>query len=328
MRDLLYHYTTEAGLTGIVGSDRIRATHIRFLNDWTEFREAFTESYVRRLLDSFRASLPADLPAEARLVIDGMISRRAAEILEIILASESANETFVYSFTSASPQETGDPGDRLSQWRGYASATQGFSLGFDKSLLTEAVEINNRKARAALEQCVYEDAEKNSFFEEIGREAASRFSELRQRGMQVPDSFETARPDASEEYKSVTYYFLESLSRATAKVFTAAARIKNVGFREEREWRIIFQAAKDVLAPVVKYRDGQFGRTPYIEIPLGLTTPGTSPLRRIVVGPGVRKDDAKRMVESLLVSLGIPVSTPGTGTGVEIAASLIPYRSE
>ena len=148
MRDLLYHYTTEAGLTGIVGSDRIRATHIRFLNDWTEFREAFTESYVRRLLDSFRASLPADLPAEARLVIDGMISRRAAEILEIILASESANETFVCSFTSASPQETGDPGDRLSQWRGYASATQGFSLGFDKSLLTEAVEINNRKARA------------------------------------------------------------------------------------------------------------------------------------------------------------------------------------
>ena len=129
MRDLLYHYTTEAGLTGIVGSDRNRATDIRFLNDWTEFREAFTESYVRRLLDSFRASLPADLPAEARLVIDGMIPRRAAEILEIILASESANETFVCSFTSASPQETGDPGDRLSQWRGYASATQGFSLG-------------------------------------------------------------------------------------------------------------------------------------------------------------------------------------------------------
>ena len=85
---------------------------------------------------------------------------------------------------------------------------------------------------------------------------------------------------------------------------------------------------KGWLAPVVKYRDGQFGRTPYIEIPLGLTTPGTSPLRRIVVGPGVRKDDEKRMVESLLASLGIPVSMPGTGTGVEIVGSLIPYRSE
>ena len=326
MSDLLYHYTTEAGLTGIVGSDSIRATHVRFLNDWTEFREAFTESYVRKLLDSFRGALPTDLPVDALLVIDGMISRRAVEILEIILASESANETFVCSFTSASPLDTGDPGDRLSQWIGYASAGQGFSLGFDISLLKGAVEINNQKARAALEQCVYEDTEKNSFFEEIGREAASRFIDLRARDAKVPDSFQTAKPDASQEYRGATYYFLESLSRATAKVFTAAARIKNAGFREEREWRIMFQAAKDVLVPIVQYRDGRFGRTPYIEIPLGLTTPGTSPLRRIVVGPSAGKDDAKRMVESLLASRGIPLTTSGTGTGVEIATSLIPYR--
>jgi hypothetical protein len=46
---LLYHYTSEQGLLGIIGNDNIRATHIRFLNDSTEFREAFTEKYVRIL---------------------------------------------------------------------------------------------------------------------------------------------------------------------------------------------------------------------------------------------------------------------------------------
>ena len=210
MEDLLYHYTSEAGLTGIVGSGGIRATHIRFLNDWTEFREAFTQSYVRILLDSFRAGLPGDLPSDSARVIDGMISTRAPEILEIASGSESANETFVCSFSSAMPQEQGDPGDRLSQWRGYSAGTQGFSLGFDRKLLAERVEISNRNAKAVLVQCVYDEAEKATFFEEIGRSAAIRFEELRRNDRPVPTSFATFQPNATDEYKKANYYFLES----------------------------------------------------------------------------------------------------------------------
>ena len=109
-----------------------------------------------------------------------------------------------------------------------------------------------------------------------------------------------------------------------------------MGFREEYEWRVIFQANEETLAPIekdgkrieiVKFRDGQFGRTPYIGIPLGLSSPETPPLRRIVVGPGARKDDAKPAVELLLLNRGIPVLTPGRPNGVEIATSLIPFCS-
>jgi len=336
MRDLLHHYTSEAGLAGIIGSDNIHATHIRFLNDWMEFREAFTESYVRILLDSFRAGLPSDLPPDARRVIDGMISRRASEILEIAVASESANETFVCSFTSALPQESGDPGDRLSQWRGYSAGTQGFSLGFDRELLRERVEISNPRAKATLAQCVYDDEEKNSFFEEIGRAAAARFDELRRSNQPAPSSFVTIQPNASDEYKKTAYHFLDSLSRATAWLFTSAAQIKSSGFREEREWRVIFQATKDALSPIenergrieiVKFRDGRFGRTPYIEIPLGLADADKSPLRRIIVGPGAYKEDKKRYVELLLLTRGIEVFEPGRGRGVQVATSAIPYRT-
>jgi hypothetical protein len=327
MRDLLYHYTTEAGLTGIVESDTIRATDVRFLNDWTEFSVAFKESYVRILLDSFCARLPSDLPPDARLVLDRIVSRRAGEILDIIAGTQTANETFVCSFTSATPQESGDPGDRLSQWRAYGGTTQGFSLGFDQALLRERVEIDNQKAKATLRQCVYEEPEKITFFEEMGRAAASRFNEQRRQDAPVPDSFQTIRPNASEEYKKSNYYFLWALSRATAEFFTAAVRIKHEGFREEREWRVIFQAAKSVLATTVKFRDGQFGRTPYVEIPLGLAETKTSPLRRIVVGPGPRQEEAKRAVEALLKKRGIPIKSSGDQNGVEIGTSLIPFRS-
>jgi len=327
MRDLLYHYTREAGLNGIVESDTIRATDVRFLNDWTEFRVAFTDTYVRILLDSFRAGLPADLPADARLLVDRIVSRRATEILDIISGSQAANDTFVCSFTSAAAEDKSDPGDRLSQWRAYGGATQGFSLGFDRALLKSRVEIDNAKAKATLQSCVYEESQKIAFFEEMGRAAASRFNEQRGKNTPVPDSFQTLRTDASEEYKKSNYYFLWALSRATAEFFTAAARIKHEGFREEQEQRIIFQAAKSVLGATVKFRDGQFGRTPYIEIPLGLAERAASPLRRVVVGPGSRQEEMQRAVEALLKKRGIAIKSPGDTNGVEVAVSVIPFRS-
>ncbi|HEX5423834.1 MAG TPA: DUF2971 domain-containing protein [Candidatus Acidoferrales bacterium] len=207
---------------------------------------------MRVLLNSFCSGLPTDLPPDARLLIDRIVSNRPAEILEIIEGPDYAHETFVCSFTSASSQDSGDPGDRLSQWRGYAPGVQGFSLGFDRALLKGRVEIDNRRAKATLRQCVYEEPEKIAFFKEMGATAASRFNDMRAKNAQVPDTFRTLRPDATEEYKKTNYYFLSALSRAPAEFFTAAARIKDAGFREELEWRVIFQAAKSVSIPLIE----------------------------------------------------------------------------
>jgi hypothetical protein len=55
--DLLYHYTSEAGLRGIIESDRIWAAHIRFLDDYTEFRQAFRDEYVEALTNAFREGM-------------------------------------------------------------------------------------------------------------------------------------------------------------------------------------------------------------------------------------------------------------------------------
>lgn len=45
--DVLYHYTSQAGLLGIIANDSIWATDIRALNDWTEFRHLFEEAGVK-----------------------------------------------------------------------------------------------------------------------------------------------------------------------------------------------------------------------------------------------------------------------------------------
>jgi len=327
---LLYHYTSEDGLLGIIEHDNIWATHVRYLNDYTEFREAFQERFVGVLMDSFLAGLPEGLDRTARPVIEGVLSKRnVPQLLKGIESSGSTNETFVCSFVGGAdsiPQSGSNPGDRLSQWRGYSHSSQGFSLGFDRVLLEKQIRIDNSRCKRSLHKCIYEDNEKSKFFQEMGRKASDHFANLTLNGGSVPEWFRTNRPDAPEEYKRLNSYFLLSLAKATADFFTAAAQIKDCGFGEECEWRIVSHRNK--LSPeIVKFRKGQFGLTPFIEVPLSLTKPEISSLRRIVVGPSAHKEDIKHSVELLLQKHGIQVRRPDTNDGVMVRTSLIPYRS-
>jgi hypothetical protein len=331
--DLLYHYTSEAGLQGIIKSDRIWATHIRFLNDYTEFRRAFTETYVEALIETFRASMRKDIDQTAATIIDGVLAKRNhASILKIIEDSEAKNDTFVCSFTS-SMHDGFDPGDRLSQWRGYSHSSQGFSLGFDRELLEKQTAIDNPVVKASVVECIYEDTGPDvRFFQEMGRNAAFRFNNLWVSGEAVPDSYQTINPAATEDYKKANHYFLRALSKATAEFFTNAARIKHNGFREEREWRIVVQASNEALMRkgVTKIRKGPFGETPYIEVPLDLAKLDSSPLRRVVVGPGNNKDDIKHGVQQLLEAHSLRVKRDPAADieeGIEVSSSTIPYRS-
>lgn len=245
-RGLLYHYTSEEGLLGIIEHDNIRATHIRFLNDYTEFREAFQNKFVEVLLDSFRKELPNSIEPNARQVIEGVLSKRNHEaILKVIESSGSANEAFVCSFTAGTttdPNFRSDPGDRLSQWRGYSHSLQGFSLGFDRTLLKDVVEVDDKRVRAELVECIYDDDRKVRLFQAMGNAAAKEFEELAVNNPPIPPWFQTNMPNASEQYQRVNSCFLNSLAKATVQFFTTAARIKHSGFSEEREWRIVLHA--------------------------------------------------------------------------------------
>lgn len=104
---ILYHYTTAAGLMGILKTRQIWATHARYVNDATELEHAF--DLIRGVLASYPAN---DVFARA--------SRRLA-------APKPA--FFMACFCEAD--------DLLSQWRAYAGRGRvtGYSLGFETGLL-------------------------------------------------------------------------------------------------------------------------------------------------------------------------------------------------
>jgi hypothetical protein len=112
----LYHYTTAAGLEGIIRQRKLRATNFSFMNDPSEVqhgRELVEEVLAERL-------------------------RKATGIEEIFFQFVVANfnlemlaEIYVCCFTKLR--------DDLSQWRAYgASASERYAIGFDSERLEGA----------------------------------------------------------------------------------------------------------------------------------------------------------------------------------------------
>lgn len=127
----LYHYTTQAGLIGILRDRAVRATSIWHLNDSREFALA-RDLMVAELDRREREGTPED--------------RRHAAGTKRILTDESLPiPAYVFSLS--------EDGDLLSQRRAYGGSA-GFSLGFTVET------VRNRLGRfGRVLPCVYHEAE-------------------------------------------------------------------------------------------------------------------------------------------------------------------------
>src|SRR5882724_1530284 len=111
---ILYHYTTQTGLLGIVTGREIWASHTQYLNDVREFRHAI--DIVEEELSSMKIDPlyqdKADLLSEMEQRL-----REGIESINVCVCSFSAD------------------GDVLSQWRAYGGGASGFSIGFPGEFL-------------------------------------------------------------------------------------------------------------------------------------------------------------------------------------------------
>ncbi len=113
---LLYHYTTVAGLDGILRSRELWATDLRFLNDSEEY--LYTVNLVLAEVERQRESSTDPLDIAELDALGHMVRGEEEVIPSVFVFSMSAN------------------GDQLSQWRGYGKGG-GFALGFNAEQLQE-----------------------------------------------------------------------------------------------------------------------------------------------------------------------------------------------
>lgn len=131
----LYHYTTPAGLLGIVENRQIWASHTQYLNDQLEFKHAI--SIIQDELGKMKAE-EGYAPHRNRL-----------NEMESVLKDRETMNVCVCSFS--------ERGDVLSQWRAYGGGT-GFSIGFDGEYLQR---ISHSK-QFWLAKCIYDEEQQRT----------------------------------------------------------------------------------------------------------------------------------------------------------------------
>jgi hypothetical protein len=169
-----------------------------------------------------------------------------------------------------------EDGDLLSQWRGYG-ADQGYALGFDAAKL-EALELGD------LSPVQYGISDPSAFF-------ASELDAANQ-------------PSAHQEVAE-----WHELERLTPRL----ARVKDPGFAEEREWRLLKQLPDLDMGPEVRFRPSPIGPVPYIAHSFAPDC-----LREVVLGPGSHLEAREAAVGLLLAYHRL--------RKVDIRLSDIPFR--
>ncbi len=296
---VLCHYTTAAGLEGILNSGTFWGTNVAFLNDPEEFRFAY------RVLESM--IIRGEHALDKTLVgafLDGL--RTGGHDHEV-------ERTFFISFSARK--------DDLSQFRAYADNARGYVLEFEPCELINA--LNNYLEHSSGEYFTLRRVRYGK--EDLAQFHARAISELKNYIMKLPNP-----EDSKAIFDAVRAFGMDfqDYLREAGVVF------KQAGYKNEEEYRAVLDVA-GLMSVLPAYLDNKLevrfrGPLPVPYIPFQfLPQPqeqgyfvkrdNNAGLVQIVVGPGVDFGLAKTGLFYLLRQNGL-------WEGVEIQPSQSSYR--
>ena len=308
---LLYHYTSQRGLLGILKNNEIWATKIQYLNDGSEFvyfidllkewigvdtgqsrvieikrHEEIKDGAVKKIvqlglseINSLNLvkyherlnSLNSKLEDNKRNISEGEFDLFFGNVIAFLTSFKNTT-VFVCSFS--------EKGNLLSQWRAYCPPAGGFSVGFNSEKLKTISD------KFSLKPCVYC---KNEQFEMIDNLVVSLAKNSCDLGQSLGQRVKNGRLNL--------YKFMEM-----ASIF------KHPSFFEEQEWRLVSVVDPDkinFLCKQVDFREGESMIVPYFKIKLPEET--ESLIKKVIVGPTPHKDLSIASVKGLLTHKKIKI---------------------
>lgn len=318
--DELYHYTTAAGLSGILESKSLWATHAAFMNDEEEISGFYDRVFPEILrpvfieycegVKTFPKFQEHQGNAPFELYCEEQFKKLIHTIRENALGFHDHYITSLSATTDAWEREHG----LLSQWRAYGQ-DGGYALVLDTDQLDKIIseELTPYKEEKYLwadvqyglnEHLRTSDTDTNQWIEQLEVAAAKYF-----RSGSAEDAGELSEP-------------LTMLS----------SFFKHRGFAEEREVRLVLNLlgpkleSHPKLQPVrqhpVKTTVREGATVPFVELCVREADGVRQhlPIKRIIVGPHRDKDDRKRAVQLLLKQHGLNDLID------KVSVSDIPYR--
>jgi hypothetical protein len=263
---MLYHYTDDAGLMGILESGALRLTAASNLNDPSELKHGF--SHAVEIINRRAAEGPPESKVFAqqfeRLLIDNGIGEVA--------------HYFVGCFSAA--------GDEIGQWRAYADDGRGFVLAFDTALLEGAFvnESASSTSSGSTFRVAYDDAR-----------AARVHAQI------IDAMFHLISLPHGKRLESVVLheYMDELLVSTWMHCLRAALFFKHEAYANESEYRFLqVHMGPPFPAPAVKHRTGHYELVRYREF--DWRTGAAAALKKVVVGPAADRTKATLFAKECL----------------------------
>ena len=126
---LIYHYTNDIGLKGIIESGQLRLTNIFNLNDPSELSHGLF--LAKKILDSKAVNA-----SQMETLVANLFKQSFGNDIREFERSSEINgfRTNTHFFTCSFSQDDND----LGQWRAYADNGRGYALGFDAEALARS----------------------------------------------------------------------------------------------------------------------------------------------------------------------------------------------
>jgi hypothetical protein len=305
---LIYHYTGQSGLLGILKDRQIWASHLRFLNDTQEYYAG--RSFLERVVAVMRATGQAD--------------EQASEMVEKLLTNLDGHDIYTASFADE------DAADSLDLWRGYARTVPGYSLGFVSESLREALvtTVTNRPRLSLLGRVHYIPGLGEQYRVEqplLGLAVSLKDVILELKKTDIHNL--TSKDKVLEQFVLEVYTASRGYARIEMMMAFLLPLLKHEGFANEREYRLVHVRVSDKgneHRKDIGFHPGQSSIVPHVTISL----PGEDlAIQRIVVGPCPDPSWAVRAVEMLLERHSIKVRRNDDDIGVKVVPSKIPYRN-
>ncbi|MCH7959790.1 MAG: DUF2971 domain-containing protein [Candidatus Hydrogenedentes bacterium] len=269
---VLYHYTSLAGLKGILGDKKMHATRINYLNDPME-----TTFGLRQCIEV----LGHFVKENARPYID--FDKLALETLH----NRTPQNAYVVSFSSVP--------DGLLQWQMYADRGKGVSIGFSFEDLNDVVseylesELDSNQSESILVP------DYMPIRIDYGTEL--QFGRLEEFWNTCRAAYEIVK-DEPENSRRVH----DSL--CVRMLLGLASSHKQEGFSGEQEWRFVTTISAD-FPHYTKFGEKDDLLIPYLEMPVSDRTHGEPPpIKKIVIGPALNDPYIKDTLILLLKSRG------------------------
>ena len=262
---IIYHYTNDAGLRGMLESGKLWLTDIFDLNDPSELSHGFSHA----------VSILSNKAADGH-----RLTKVFAQAFEKFRGElQVSAHFFVGSFSSDK--------DDLGQWRAYADNGRGYTVGFDTKVLETAF-----VGAGDISHCsnntfpvTYDDAHLGSIHHQ--------FVEMIFPLITLPNGRQLSQ-------EVMTEYLTELRVVLAKQVARSALFYKHEAYSNEKEYRFLQLHRADVPPPGMKFRARRYSLVKYTEFDWRSVAPDA--LKRIVIGPSADRQRAVQFARDCLRS--------------------------